>query len=96
MRSLQGEEQAGDSQGRQVAMIDQSAPRNPGPRLWCGCGNWIKSTEVPGIDGPVMVLIGQEPFWFCGVACEASWLEHASTLIFEPTRLPADQVARGL
>ena len=77
-------------------MSDRSAARNPGPRLWCGCGNWIESTEVPGIDGAVMVLIGQEPFWFCGVACAASWLDHAFALIFEPTKLPPDQVARGL
>ena len=43
----------------------------PGPKLWCpkGCGTRVDNSGAPGHEGAVLVLLGIEPFWFCGVAC---------------------------
>lgn len=63
---------------------------DPGPRIWCAgcCGTWVNNIGEPGPAGAVLVLLGDEPFWFCGVACASNFLEHMYLAIYEPRRLP--------
>jgi hypothetical protein len=70
------------------------SPRAPGPKLWCpnGCGNWVGNIGVPGPDGAVMVLLGREPFWFCGLPCASSFLEDLYQALYERSRHSAKVV----
>ena len=68
-------------------MSDREQAGPPGPRLWLwcpnGCGNWVENIGAPGSDGAVLVVLGRETFWFCGVACAATCMDEMSRAVYE-------------
>ncbi len=36
-----------------------------------------------GLDGAVFVLLGREPYWFCGVACASNCLNELCKAAYE-------------
>ena len=57
----------------------------PGPKLWCPnhCGLWVEHIGDEVNEPAVLVFLGREPFWFCGVACAASFLSKMTSAMHE-------------
>ncbi len=47
------------------------------------CGNWVDNIGEEGHRGAVLVRLGQEAFWFCGVACARNFLDQMCSAIYE-------------
>ncbi len=64
--------------------------RRSGPKLWCpgGCGNSVDHIGCEGEAGAVLVVLGRERFWFCGVACASICLNELYEATFEGGRSP--------
>ena len=59
--------------------------RRPGRKLCCpgGCGNSVDNIGYEGEDGAVLVVLGNERFWFCGVACASNCLNELYRATYE-------------
>ena len=59
--------------------------RVPGPKLWCpgGCGNPVDHIGCEGEDGAVLIVLGRELFWFCGVACATICMDELCRAVYE-------------
>ena len=59
--------------------------RRSGSNLGCpgGCGNSVDNIGCEGLDGAVFVLLGREPYWFCGVACASNCLNELCEAAYE-------------
>lgn len=56
----------------------------PGPKLWCPAGCGLRVEHIGDeVEPAVLVFLGREPFWFCGVACAATFLSSMSDAIYE-------------
>ena len=65
--------------------VDESErPGPPGPKLWCAdrCGLWVEHIGDQVNEPAVLVFLGREPFWFCGVACAANFLSHMTSAMY--------------
>lgn len=59
--------------------------RRSGPKLCCpgGCGNSVDNIRDEGQNGAVLVVLGRERFWFCGVACASNGLNDLYKATYE-------------
>lgn len=55
------------------------------PPLYCsaGCGYRLDNIGAPGYKGAVLIHIGEEPYWFCGVLCARNCLEQMCEVIYD-------------
>lgn len=63
----------------------------PGPSIWCRAYCGIRVDDYiggGGEDAPVLVVLRDEPYWFCGVACAVGCLEELYRAVYETGETP--------
>ena len=74
-----------------MSALERRHARVPGPKLWCpgGCGNSVDHIGCEGEDGAVLIVLGREPYLFCGVACAAICLDELYRATYESDAMPS-------